>query len=81
MVLNWRLGDAIRLRFSSPGYNTANIGRSRKLFLLFGRLCTHWIQHDYGRLVSETDDSMGVSKINSFQNGHLVRADIHKLFD
>lgn len=42
---------------------------------------SHWTQKDYGRWVSDMDDAFGVSKINSVQNGLLVRTDIHKLFD
>ena len=40
-----------------------------------------WIQFNYGRWITDMDDTVGVSKINSLQNGFLLREDIHSLFD
>jgi hypothetical protein len=40
-----------------------------------------WIQFDYGRWVDDIDDGAGISKINSCQNGLLLRSDVHKDFD
>lgn len=40
-----------------------------------------WIQFDYGRWVTDTDDTLGLSKINSLQNGFLLRQHIHSQFD
>jgi hypothetical protein len=39
------------------------------------------IQYNYGRWITDIDDSVGISKINSLQNGLLFRADIHGAFD
>jgi len=39
----------------------------------------HWVRHDYGRWISIPPRSGG--SINSVQNGLLLRADIHTLFD
>ena len=33
---------------------------------------THWIQQNYGRWITDMDDTVGVSKINSPQNGFLL---------
>jgi hypothetical protein len=40
-----------------------------------------WIQHGYGRWITDMDDSTGQSRINSIQNGLLMSAQIHSLFD
>jgi len=40
-----------------------------------------WIQCDFGRYITDMDDTTGVSKINSRQNGFILREDIHSLFD
>ena len=42
-----------------------------------------WIQYGYGRWVTDMDDTNGIlmSKINSLQNGMLIRRDIHNAFD
>ncbi|KAF8535175.1 hypothetical protein BDD12DRAFT_918718 [Trichophaea hybrida] len=40
-----------------------------------------WIQGSYGRWITDIDDTNGVSKINSLQNGILLRRDIHGIFD
>ncbi|KAF8454727.1 hypothetical protein BGX38DRAFT_251374 [Terfezia claveryi] len=40
-----------------------------------------WIEWGYGRWVTNMDDANGVSKINSCQNGFLLEAGIHQLFD
>ena len=39
----------------------------------------YWTQNDYGRWISIIPDSGG--KINSVQNGLLLRSDIHQQFD
>ena len=40
-----------------------------------------WNQWNYGRWVTDMDDTVGLSKINSCQNGFLLRADVHQAFD
>ncbi|KAG0636795.1 hypothetical protein HOY80DRAFT_890698 [Tuber brumale] len=40
----------------------------------------YWIRYDYGRWITDMDDAFGSSKINSSQNGILLRADVHQLF-
>ena len=40
-----------------------------------------WIQWGYGRWITNMDDTVGVSRINSPQNGFILRSDIHQLFD
>ena len=40
-----------------------------------------WIHWNYGRWVTDMDDTMGVSKINSCQNRFLLQANIHRDFD
>jgi len=40
---------------------------------------SYWIAQDYGRWIR--DVTPGVAKINSRQNGFLLRADIHTDFD
>ncbi|KAI9762699.1 MAG: hypothetical protein M1840_001166 [Geoglossum simile] len=40
-----------------------------------------WVQFNYGRWVDDIDDDAGISKINSCQNGLLLRSDVHKDFD
>ena len=40
---------------------------------------SYWIAQDYGRWIR--DVTPGVAKINSCQNGFLLRADIHTDFD
>ncbi|KAF8422323.1 hypothetical protein BGX38DRAFT_1251983 [Terfezia claveryi] len=40
-----------------------------------------WIEWGYGCWVTNLDDANGVSKINSCQNGFLLEAGIHRLFD
>jgi hypothetical protein len=40
-----------------------------------------WIQYNYGRYITDMDNTTGVSKINSLQNGFVLREDIHSLFD
>ncbi|KAG0636510.1 HNH endonuclease-domain-containing protein [Tuber brumale] len=41
----------------------------------------YWIESDYGRWVTDMNDTVGISKINSRQNGLLLRQHIHGLFD
>jgi len=38
-----------------------------------------WIQCNYGRYITDTDDTTGVSKIDSLQNGLILQAGIHSL--
>jgi len=40
-----------------------------------------WIEWNYGRWITDMDDTNGVSKINSVQNGFLLQANVHQLFD
>ncbi|RPB19494.1 hypothetical protein L211DRAFT_863628 [Terfezia boudieri ATCC MYA-4762] len=40
-----------------------------------------WILGNLGRWITDMDDTNGSSKINSLQNGMLLGADIHTLFD
>ncbi|KAF8246557.1 hypothetical protein K440DRAFT_602229 [Wilcoxina mikolae CBS 423.85] len=40
-----------------------------------------WIEFNYGRWVTDMDDTVGVPKINSCQNGFLFREDIRSLFN
>ncbi|CUS12279.1 unnamed protein product, partial [Tuber aestivum] len=42
---------------------------------------SHWIQNNYGRWITDMDDTVGSSKINSCQNGFLLRQDVHTMFD
>ncbi|KAG0123914.1 HNH endonuclease-domain-containing protein [Tuber indicum] len=41
----------------------------------------YWNQLGLGRWITDTDDAVGISKINSCQNGFLLRQHIHGLFD
>ena len=40
-----------------------------------------WIEFNYGRWITNMDGVTGVSRINSIQNGLLMRADLHLDFD
>ncbi|KMU75760.1 hypothetical protein CISG_05157 [Coccidioides immitis RMSCC 3703] len=40
-----------------------------------------WCEFNYGRWVTNMDDAVGISKINSTQNGLLMDASLHNLFD
>ena len=40
-----------------------------------------WSEWGFGRWITDMDDTNGVSKINSLQNGILLRRDIHTIFD
>ncbi|KAG0136480.1 hypothetical protein HOY82DRAFT_479109 [Tuber indicum] len=40
----------------------------------------YWIQHNYELWITDIDDAAGSSKINSSQNGFLLRTDIHQMF-
>jgi hypothetical protein len=40
-----------------------------------------WVESDYGRWITDMDNVVGVSKINSIQNRLLMRADLHIDFD
>ncbi|KAG0632732.1 hypothetical protein HOY80DRAFT_995833 [Tuber brumale] len=40
-----------------------------------------WIDWDYGQYITDMDDTVGVSKINSCQNGFMLRQHIYGLFD
>ncbi|KAF8416257.1 HNH endonuclease-domain-containing protein [Tirmania nivea] len=41
----------------------------------------YWNQWGYSRWITDMDDNVGMSKINSTQNGVLLRSDVHQLFD
>ena len=40
-----------------------------------------WIHNNYGRWITDMDDAVGISKINSVQNGLLIERGLHSLFD
>ncbi|RPB03499.1 hypothetical protein L873DRAFT_1841125 [Choiromyces venosus 120613-1] len=40
-----------------------------------------WIHLGYSRWITDMEDAVGISKINSLQNRFLLRSDIHQLFD
>jgi hypothetical protein len=40
-----------------------------------------WQEFDYGRYITNMDDAVGISKMNSTQNGLLMTSTMHKLFD
>lgn len=40
-----------------------------------------WMHNNYGRWVTDMDDGVDISKINSVQNGLLMGAHLHRLFD
>ena len=40
-----------------------------------------WIDWGYHRWITDMDNTVGNTKINSVQNGFLLREDIHSLFD
>ncbi|PGH29077.1 hypothetical protein GX50_08171 [[Emmonsia] crescens] len=40
-----------------------------------------WIHNNYGRWITDMDDAVGISKINSVQNGLLMDCSLHSLFD
>ena len=40
-----------------------------------------WLEWRFGRWITDINDTVGVSKINSCQNGILLRRDIHGIFD
>ena len=41
-----------------------------------------WIHWNFGAYITDMDDTVGVTtKINSIQNGLLLRADVHQDFD
>lgn len=40
-----------------------------------------WIQSSYGRWITDMEDTVGVSKINSIQNGFLLSRNVHGDFD
>jgi hypothetical protein len=40
-----------------------------------------WVQHNYGRWITNMDNTSSVSRINSIQNGLLLRGDLHDQFD
>ncbi|KAL0634243.1 hypothetical protein Q9L58_006861 [Maublancomyces gigas] len=41
----------------------------------------HWMEHNYGRWITIPPATESAGSINSVQNGMLLRADIHALFD
>ncbi|KAG0641778.1 HNH endonuclease-domain-containing protein [Tuber brumale] len=42
---------------------------------------SHWIQFNYAQWITDMHDAAGSSKINSSQNGFLLRSDLHDVFD
>lgn len=42
---------------------------------------TLWNECGFARCITDMDDTTGVSKINSCQNGLLMRGNIHTIFD
>ncbi|KAG0634178.1 HNH endonuclease-domain-containing protein [Tuber brumale] len=42
---------------------------------------SHWDQFNYGRWITDMDDGVGSSKINSRQNGFLLEKQVHSMFD
>ena len=40
-----------------------------------------WMEWNYSRWITDMDDTVGVSKINSCQNGFLLQATIHQNFN
>ncbi|KAA8903168.1 HNH endonuclease-domain-containing protein [Sphaerosporella brunnea] len=42
---------------------------------------SYWIEKGYSRWITDMDNTNGVSKIHSLQNGFLLRGDIHQDFD
>jgi len=42
---------------------------------------SHWIQHNCEQWITDMDDATGSSKINSSQNGFLLRIEVHRMFD
>ena len=42
---------------------------------------SYWNEADFGQWITNMSNMTGVSRINSCQNGFLVRADIHIDFD
>ncbi|PGH06289.1 hypothetical protein GX51_02486 [Blastomyces parvus] len=40
-----------------------------------------WREFNYGRWITNMDDAVGISKINSTQNGLLMDASLHNVFD
>ncbi|KAF8465276.1 hypothetical protein BDZ91DRAFT_659436 [Kalaharituber pfeilii] len=40
-----------------------------------------WIEWGYSRWITDMDDTNGASKINSLQNGFLLKSDVHQAFD
>ncbi|KAG0641782.1 HNH endonuclease-domain-containing protein [Tuber brumale] len=42
---------------------------------------SHWIQYNYGQWITDIDGAVGSSKINSRQNGFLLRQEVHTMFD
>lgn len=42
---------------------------------------TWWLDNGYSRWITNIEEMRGGSGINSCQNGMLLKADVHKLFD
>ncbi|KAG0636513.1 HNH endonuclease-domain-containing protein [Tuber brumale] len=42
---------------------------------------SHWVEYNYGRWITDVDDAVGSSKMNSRQNGFLLRNKVHAMFD
>jgi hypothetical protein len=41
----------------------------------------YWRRFNYGRWITDMDDTIGISKINSIQNGFLLSSNVHQYFD
>ncbi|CUS15900.1 unnamed protein product, partial [Tuber aestivum] len=41
---------------------------------------SHWVQFNYRRWITDMDDAVGASKINSTRNGFLLRREVHAMF-
>lgn len=53
--------------------------KSTHIFLL--KKESIWSEANFGRWITNMDDTNGVSKINSCQNSLLLQGDLHKIFD
>ncbi|KAF8459624.1 HNH endonuclease-domain-containing protein [Kalaharituber pfeilii] len=42
---------------------------------------SYWRENNFGRYITDMGDTAGLSKINSIQNGFLLRRDLHVAFD
>ncbi|KMP00018.1 hypothetical protein DIZ76_012302 [Coccidioides immitis] len=71
-VISGRVNNLIQLNMW-PAFHAAHV---------FPLECENlWCEFNYGRWVTNMDDAVGISKINSTQNGLLMDASLHNLFD